>query len=202
MLQIMDEGRLTDGKSKTVSFRDVIVIMTSNLGVKEVNAIKKKIGFGNVTEVTKHKADSAISQALRKHFKPEFLNRLTCTINFNKLTKKDYIKIIKLELIKLRNNLKLNKTKYSKLNLVFDKSVYSYIYDKGIDEEYGARPLLRAIERYISTPLAKRLLKEGDRKWSNVEAKVYIEDNDVKISLRSLTKDHDDPPFYMEASDD
>jgi len=200
MLQIMDEGRLTDGKGKTTSFKDVVVIMTSNLGVEETKNIEKTIGFGDVNKLTFDKQKRAINEALKEKFKPEFLNRITRVINFNDLTKKDYLKIIKLELEKLKTNLKLNRTIYSKLKIEFDKSVYNYIYEKGIDKEYGARPLLRAIEREVSTPLAKKLLKEHDRDWSKTLAKISIKNNELNIELHDIEKEHDSPPFYMEAT--
>jgi len=200
MLQIMDEGRLTDGKGKPTSFKDVVVIMTSNLGVEEAKNVEKTIGFGDVNKLTSDKQKQAIDEALKKKFKPEFLNRITRVINFNDLTKKDYLKIIKLELEKLKTNLKLNRTIYSKLKIEFDKSVYNYIYEKGIDEEYGARPLLRAIEKEISTPLAKKLLREHDRDWSRTLAKISIKSNELNIELHDIEKEHDSPPFYMEAT--
>lgn len=88
MLQIMDEGRLTDGKGKTTLFKDVVVIMTSNLGVEETKNVEKTIGFGDVNKLTSDKQKQAIDEALKKKFKPEFLNRITRVINFNDLTKK------------------------------------------------------------------------------------------------------------------
>ena len=102
MLQVMDEARLTDGKGNRVSFRDAIIVMTSNLGVKETQKVGKSIGFGNVADITPEKQKKAVTEALKKKFKPEFLNRITCMINFNALSKKDYLKIIKLELNKLK----------------------------------------------------------------------------------------------------
>jgi len=174
--------------------------MTSNLGVEETKNVEKTIGFGDVNRLTSNKQKQAIDEALKKKFKPEFLNRITRVINFNDLTKRDYLKIIKLELEKLKTNLKLNRTVYSKLKLEFDKSVYNYIYEKGIDKEYGARPLLRAIEREISTPLAKKLLTTQDRDWSKTLAKVSVESNKLEIEFYDIEKEHDSPPFYMEVN--
>jgi len=196
LLQIMEEARLTDGKGHHVSFRDAIIIMTSNVGVEEVENISKTIGFGNVNEVTAKKQGGAIKQALKKKFKPEFLNRITSIINFNELTKENYLNIIKLELNKLRKNLKLNNTIYSSLRLKFDESLHNFIYDKGVDEKFGARPLKRTIEREISTPLARKLLNEDVGDYSKVD--IYIEDDELKIDIEQDSKVVD-PPFYMAA---
>jgi ATP-dependent Clp protease ATP-binding subunit ClpC len=198
MLQIMDEGRLTDGKGKSVSFKNAIVIMTSNLGVKETQQVTKTIGFGSVSELTKDKRVEAVKAALKKKFKPEFLNRVSRMINFDPLTKKDYLRIIKLELEKLKKNLKLNRTAYSKLKIIFDKSLYNYIYDIGIDEKFGARPLMRTIEKEISTPLAHKLLKE-DIDCNNASATISIKRNKVNIDIEEIIQ-VDDPPFYMEVN--
>ena len=197
LLQIMDEARLMDGRGHRVSFRDTIVIMTSNLGVKEIRAISKTIGFGKASELTKGKRVDAIKAALKKKFKPEFLNRITAMINFDGLTKKHYLNIIGLELAKLKKNLKINRTEYSKLKVVFDKSLNKYIYAAGVDEKFGARPLQRAIEREISTPLARKLLR-GDIKCDNTKVTVLIEDGKVAIKTEQIEQ-IDAPPFYMVA---
>jgi len=196
LLQIMEEARLTDGKGHHVAFRDTILIMTSNIGVEEVESISNTIGFGNVGEVTAKKQGGAIAQALKKKFKPEFLNRITSIINFNGLTKENYLSIIKLELDKLRRNLKINNTSYSTLRLKFDESLHDFIYSKGVDEKFGARPLKRTIEREISTPLARKLLNEDVDDYSKV--KIYVKDDELKIDIDQDSKVVD-PPFYMTA---
>jgi len=200
LLQIMDEARLTDGKGHHVLFRDTIILMTSNLGVRELQSVGKTIGFGNVSELTPEKRKKAIEEALKKKFKPEFLNRITGMINFGMLTKENYMEIIKLELNKLRLNLKLNRTDYSKLELSFDESLYEYVYEKGIDEKFGARPLKRAIEKEISTPLARKLLKEDISENSSI--RLYLENSEVKMDVKEIKPGNikiDDPPFYFTA---
>ncbi len=195
MLQIMDEGRLTDGKGNKVPFKDTILIMTSNIGVNETKAVTKTIGFGDASKLTKGKRVKAVMDALKKKFKPEFLNRVTAMINFDPLSKENYLHIIGLELEKLKLNLKLNRTSYSKLTINFDKSLYNHIYKTGIDEKFGARPLRRAIEREISTPLAKKLLTE-DLDCANTRMTVSVKKSKVYISAECITK-IDDAPFYM-----
>lgn len=162
MLQILEEGRLTDGKGQHVSFKDTVIVMTSNIGVTEVDDIKKTIGFGDVAKITESKKDQAIEEALKKKFKPEFLNRIDSVINFRSLSKDDYMRIIDLELYKLNDNLRNNDTEYKGLTLEFDTRIKNFIYKNGINDEYGARPLKRCIEKEVSTRLARMLLNEID----------------------------------------
>jgi ATP-dependent Clp protease ATP-binding subunit ClpC len=161
LLQILEEGRLTDGKGQKVSFKDSIIIMTSNIGVTEVDDVKKTIGFGDVAKVTEEKKTKAIDGAIKKKFKPEFINRIDATVHFRSLTKKDYMRIIDIELYKLNDNLRSNDTEFKNLQLEFDKKAKAFVFKYGIDEDYGARPLKRCIEKEISTLLAARLLR-GD----------------------------------------
>jgi ATP-dependent Clp protease ATP-binding subunit ClpC len=192
MLQILEEGRLTDGKGQKVSFRDAIIIMTSNVGAKEINDIGKTIGFGDAAKITDKKKDVALKEALKKKFKPEFLNRIDAVVNFRTLAKKDYMKIIDIELFKLNDNLQHNDTDYKDLTLEFDKSVGSYIYKNGINEEYGARPLKRCIENEIATPLARKILEEN----INSKSIVKIAFNKKKIDF-DVQEKVEDVPFYL-----
>jgi ATP-dependent Clp protease ATP-binding subunit ClpC len=195
LLQVMEEARLTDGKGHAVSFKDAIIIMTSNIGVKEVSDISKTIGFGSVSTITDEKRSQAIEKALKKQFKPEFLNRLTAIINFSTLTKEHYLDIIKLELEKLKVNLKLSGTEFSQIILNFEDSLLNYIYDLGIDDKYGARPLKRAIENEISTPLARKLL--NDNVTGQASATLSVKKKKLVIDIRE-EDDVVNPPFYME----
>ena len=185
LLQIMDEGRLTDGKGDKVSFKDSIIIMTSNLGVTEIGNIKSTIGFGDVTKVTEDKKNTVVKKALKKQFSPEFLNRVSGVINFEFLSKKSCMKIIKLELEKLKLYFKLNKTAYSRIKLIFDKSVYDYIYVNGIDEELGVRPLKRCIESKITSPLADKILQE-DMDINNTLIITSVKNEQVVFKINKL----------------
>ena len=169
MLQILEEGRLTDGKGNKVSFKDTIIIMTSNIGVGEVEAIRKTIGFGDVAKVTEEKKNKAIGAAIKSKFKPEFLNRIDSVVHFSGLNKEDYMRIIDIELYKLNQNLKDNNTEYKTLNLEFNKLVKNFIYKNGINEDFGARPLKRCIENKISTPLANVLLSRETSERATVK---------------------------------
>ncbi len=169
LLQILEEGRLTDGKGNTVPFNETVVIMTSNIGVKEVDAIGKTIGFGDVNIITDDKRGLAIDKAIKRKFKPEFINRIDSIVYFKSLTKEDYMRIIDIELFKLNDNLRSNDTEFKILELKFDKKIKNLIYEQGIDEQYGARPLKREIEKLISTPLARKLLADDVDNDSMVE---------------------------------
>jgi len=192
MLQILEEGRLTDGKGQRVSFKDSIIVMTSNVGAKEIESISKTIGFGSGNKITEMKKDAALKEALKKKFKPEFLNRIDAVVNFRTLAKKDYMRIIDIELFKLNDNLKHNATDYKGLSLEFDKSVSNYVFKQGIDEEFGARPLKRYIEKEIATPLARKILTED----LNVEAMIKVSFKRGK-AIFAVDKVVEDVPFYL-----
>jgi len=192
LLQILEEGRLTDGKGKLVSFKDTVIVLTSNVGVKEVEDIKRTVGFGDVAKVTENKKEGALDKALKKKFKPEFLNRIDSIVHFNTLDKRDYMRIIDLELYKLNDNLKSNDTEFKDLTLKFDDKVKNLIYTKGIDEKFGARPLKREIEKLISTPLAKKLLTDNVGVDSVIEVSAYR-----KKAVFVVAEKVEELPFYM-----
>jgi ATP-dependent Clp protease ATP-binding subunit ClpA len=192
MLQILEEGRLTDGQGKSASFKDSIIVMTSNVGANEIDSISKTIGFGDVGKITDIKKDAALNEALKRKFKPEFLNRIDSIVNFKTLVKKDYMRIIDIELYKLETNLKNNDTDYKDLGLEFDKSVKNFVYKHGIDEKYGARPLKRCIEREISTPLSKKILRED----VGGDSVILISVKRGKIMFE-ISEKIEETPFYM-----
>jgi ATP-dependent Clp protease ATP-binding subunit ClpA len=187
LLQILEEGRLTDGKGQKVSFRDTLVVMTSNIGVSEVEDVKKTIGFGDVANLTEERKTKAIEKAIKKKFKPEFLNRIDSTVHFKSLSKENYMRIIEIELYKLNQNLKANDTEFRELTLEFDKKVRSFVYKYGIDDEYGARPLKRCIEKEISTPLAARLLR-GDINC-NARVNVSVKRNKLEFDIEEVCEE-------------
>ena len=192
LLQVLEEGRLTDGKGKQASFRDAVVIMTSNVGVSEISAIGKSIGFGDAAKITDKKKDAALTEALKKKFKPEFLNRIDAIVNFKNLTEKDYMRIIDIELYKLGDNMKSNESPFKEITLEFDEKVNKYIYKEGINEEYGARPLKRFIEKNVSTPLARKLLSEEIDSDTVVKASVGDDGIIFKFEKKPVER-----PFYI-----
>ena len=158
-LQLFDEGRLTDNNGTTVNFKNVIVIMTSNIGAKQASEMGNGVGFQSNVEENKK---SIIEKSLKNKFNPEFLNRIDNIIHFNALTD-DNIKVItRLELDKLRNRVKENG-----VNLKFGSDVIDYVFKKAIQEkEYGARPIMRIIQDNISDRVVDLVLESENKQNS------------------------------------
>lgn len=154
LLQIIDDGTLTDNKGKKVPFQECIIVMTSNIGVKEISSIGSTVGFGDVSSQTNEKASKARDEALKQKFKPEFLNRIDEIIHFRKLEKEDYLHILDILLSEIKEQLQKSKS----ISLSFNASAKDFLLDKGIDKKYGARPLRRAIKKYLNSPLARNIL--------------------------------------------
>jgi len=169
VLQIIDDGILTDNKNKKVSFKDTIIIMTSNIGVKEVESISKTVGFGDVSTQTGQKTDKAREEALKRKFKPEFLNRIDEIVHFRVLEKNDYMHILDILLAEVNEQIQNSKA----IILSFNTGAKNFILDKGIDKKFGARPMRRMIKKYLNTPLAVAILTEE-----------ISEDSKVVVSLK------------------
>ena len=167
-LQLFDEGRLTDNNGTTVNFKNVIVIMTSNIGAKQASEMGNGVGFQSNVEENKK---SIIEKSLKNKFNPEFLNRIDNIIHFNALTD-DNIKVItRLELDKLRNRVKENG-----VNLTFGSDVIDYVFKKAIREkEYGARPIMRIIQDNISDRVVDLVL-ESENKQNNFDISINKDD--------------------------
>ncbi|HMP18437.1 MAG TPA: ATP-dependent Clp protease ATP-binding subunit, partial [Gemmatales bacterium] len=154
LLQIMEEGRLTDSFGRVVDFRNTILIMTTNAGAEEVTN-KSMLGFGKKdTESSYEKMKETLKQALDRYFRPEFLNRLDDIIVFRQLTKEDLQKIVDIELEKVYKRL-LEKG----LTLTLSPEAREYLIEKGFNVEFGARPLRRAIEQLLEDPLSEDILR-------------------------------------------
>lgn len=181
LLQMLDEGHMTDGLGRKVNFKNALIIMTSNVGVAEVNMYGQSIGFEteNSERLHENKIRDIIDKALKKKFPPEFLNRIDEAIIFNSLTSEDIHKIIYLEINKLESRL-------SELNLklkISDETVH-YLGEQGYDKTYGARPLNRAIQHYVEDAIADEILNgnivEGDT--INITFKAETEEIVIKPS--------------------
>ena len=163
LLQVLDDGKMTDSLGRNIDFKNTIIIMTSNIGSRQLQDFGTGLGFGTKTrtENDQENIKGVIQNALKKAFAPEFLNRIDDVVIFNSLDKKDILKIIDIELDKLFN--RINSLGY-KVELT--KNAKEYVAEKGFDEKYGARPLNRAIQKYIEDPLAEKIIqkkvKEGD----------------------------------------
>jgi ATP-dependent Clp protease ATP-binding subunit ClpB len=145
LLQILDDGRMTDGQGRTVDFKNTIVIMTSNIGSQWI----QELAAGNRPEMERR-----VTEALRAHFKPEFLNRIDETIIFQNLTSEQLVKIVEIQIDKLRQRLAARD-----IELKLSDEAVAFIADRGYDPVYGARPLKRVIQHYIENPLSLEILK-------------------------------------------
>lgn len=163
LLQILDEGHITDSLGRRIDFRNTILIMTSNIGSRQLKDFGAGVGFGTASKNSQvdQNAKSVIENALKKSFAPEFLNRIDDVVIFNPLEIEDIHLIIDIELSKLSK--RIDDLGYK---LVLTKEAKDYIADKGFDKQYGARPLKRAIQKYVEDALAEEIvtskLKEGD----------------------------------------
>jgi ATP-dependent Clp protease ATP-binding subunit ClpC len=163
MLQLLDEGQLTDSLGRKIDFKNTLIILTSNVGVKELSQFGKSVGFqtGDTVAKQEERSRQIIQKALKNKFKPEFLNRIDDTIIFNSLKKEDIDQIIDIEMKDVAANL---------LELGYkvelDKKAKDYIAEQGFEPEYGARPLARAIQRYVEDPISEEVIlgniQEGD----------------------------------------
>jgi len=156
VLQIIDDGILTDNKGKKISFRETMIIMTSNIGVKEVASIGNTVGFGDVADESEEKTAKARGEALKKKFKPEFLNRIDDVVHFKRLERDDYMHILDILLDEVQEQL----VKSQQMKLCFNIGAKNFLLDKGIDKKFGARPMRRAIKSHLNTPLAVCILKD------------------------------------------
>ena len=153
LLQVLDDGRLTDGQGRTVDFRNVILILTSNLGAQALSALPEGADSSQ--------ARTQVMDAVRAHFRPEFLNRLDEIIIFHRLTRENMDGIVKIQLMGLESRLAQRK-----IHLDLDEDALKWLADEGYDPVFGARPLKRVIQRSLQNPLAGMLLdgsiKDGD----------------------------------------
>jgi ATP-dependent Clp protease ATP-binding subunit ClpC len=187
LLQVLDDGQLTDSLGRKVDFKNTIIIMTSNIGARQLKDFGQGVGF-----TTKAKAESAdehsrnvIENALKKAFAPEFLNRIDDVVIFNSLDREDIHKIIDIELEKL----------YSRINglgyqVKMTAEAKDFITEKGFDTQFGARPLKRAIQKYVEDPLAEEIIKSSLSEGDMIEIDLDKEKQEIKIkaSKPSSTK--------------
>ena len=154
LLQVLDEGNLTDGLGRKVDFKNTIIIMTSNIGTRELKDFGAGVGF-NTNELTKERSDSVIRKALNRQFSPEFLNRVDDIVTFGALNHESILKIVDIELASFYKRVEENG-----LKLEITDAAKNLVADRGFDIQYGARPLKRAIQSEIEDPLSEMLLRE------------------------------------------
>jgi ATP-dependent Clp protease ATP-binding subunit ClpC len=179
LLQVLDDGHMTDGLGRKIDFKNTILIMTSNIGARQLADFGSGVGFGTKAkeESRDENAKTVIQNALRKAFSPEFLNRIDDMILFKSLDRNSIHKIIDLELAKLYG--RINELGYQ---IEMTEKAKDFIVDKGYDEKYGARPLKRAIQKFIEDPLAEEIiratLQEGDK------IKIDIIDGQEELAIK------------------
>ena len=153
LLQILEEGKLTDSLGRKIDFRNTVIIMTSNVGA-EMLTRNSALGFAADSASVSAKENDRLLAVAKKYFKPEFLNRVDDVVIFHKLERPALLEIVKLEVQALAERLA-----GSSIKLQYSDDLLEYLLDKGFEPEYGARPLRRAVERYLEDPLAEELLK-------------------------------------------
>ena len=172
LLQVLDEGCLTDGLGRKVDFKNTIIIMTSNIGTRELKDFGAGVGF-NTNELTKERSDAVIRKALNRQFSPEFLNRVDDIVTFGSLNHECILKIVDIELASFYKRVEENG-----LKLEITDAAKNLVADRGFDIQYGARPLKRAIQSEIEDPLSEMLLKEEAKPGDTI----VIDAKDDKIT--------------------
>jgi ATP-dependent Clp protease ATP-binding subunit ClpC len=180
LLQVLDEGQLTDSLGRRVDFRNTIVILTSNIGTRQIAEFGHGIGFDTTTRKASRdaQAKSILQKALQKTFAPEFLNRIDDVIMFNSLGKEEINKIIDLELKGLYD--RVNSLGY---NLKIATAARDYIAERGFDANYGARPLKRAIQKYLEDPMAEVLIKAELKEGDTIHAGFNAGKSEIRIKI-------------------
>lgn len=178
LLQVLDDGILTDSLGRRVDFRNTIIIMTSNIGARDIKNMGKGIGFADINETAFDyaKMKTTIQDALKKVFNPEFLNRIDDVITFKPLEKTDIFQIIDILSVEL-----FDRIKEIGYNVEITKGAKDFITDKGFDPKYGARPLKRAIQKYIEDPLAEELLEHKKVEGSTIKIKMNKKRDDLEF---------------------
>ncbi|MBO8475093.1 MAG: ATP-dependent Clp protease ATP-binding subunit, partial [Bacteroidetes bacterium] len=189
LLQVLDEGRLTDSNGRTVDFRNTILVMTSNAGSREMAEYGNGLGFMTSVRNVQASRQSILEKSVSRIFPPEFLNRIDARVMFRSLDREDMEKIIDIELKNLRkrasdNGYRLNVTPAAK----------RFIAEKGYDPGFGARPLKRAIQRYVEDPVSEFIISRtmlAGRGTGTVTLKIGLspDHNDTAVSLGSLNID-------------
>jgi ATP-dependent Clp protease ATP-binding subunit ClpC len=175
LLQILEEGKLTDNVGRVINFRNTVILMTSNVGAETIKK-NSTLGFSPITDQNSYeKMREKILDEAKRQFRPEFLNRLDDVIVFRSLTRPDLIQILDLEVKKVMERLK-----GKNLRLDLDDKAKDFLVEKGYDPTYGARPMRRSVERYLEDPLAEEILKGSLHEGEPV--KVTVEDGKMAFS--------------------
>jgi ATP-dependent Clp protease ATP-binding subunit ClpC len=185
LLQLLDEGQLTDGLGRKVNFKNALIILTSNIGVREVNSFGKTMGFETPANILneENRARAIIEKALKKKFKPEFLNRIDEAIIFNGLNKEDISQIIHLEIASLEK--RISEMNYK---IEINDDAIDYLAKQGYDEAYGARPLARAIQHYVEDPVADEILNGNILEGETIMISFNKETEEIVVQAKKTKK--------------
>ncbi len=180
LLQVLDDGQLTDGLGRKVDFKNTLIVMTSNIGVRQLKDFGQGVGFMTKAreESLEDNSKAVIQNALKRTFSPEFLNRIDDVIVFNALGKEEISKIIDISLKGLMKRLS-----NMKFTLALSQEAKDFVSDKGFDPNFGARPLNRAIQKYIEDPLAEFILNENPSEGAALEAVMNDEKDGLKVTF-------------------
>ena len=185
LLQVLDDGHMTDGLGRKIDFKNTIIIMTSNIGARQLADFGTGVGFGTKaqSDQVEENSKAVIQNALRKAFSPEFLNRVDDMIMFQSLQREDIFKIIDLELVKLYA--RLTDLGYT---IELTDNAKDYICDKGYDEKFGARPLKRAIQKLIEDPLAEEIVKSNLQSGDKIVLDLEEGKTDLTVTIEKGKK--------------
>jgi ATP-dependent Clp protease ATP-binding subunit ClpC len=185
LLQVLDDGQLTDSLGRKIDFKNTIIIMTSNIGARQLKDFGQGVGFGTTakSEASDEHAKGVIESALKKAFAPEFLNRIDDVVMFNSLSREHIHKIIDIEL----NNLfgRVNNLGYQ---IKITEAAKDFIVEKGYDVNYGARPLKRAIQKYLEDPMAEEIIKSNLAEGDEIEVDYDKEKQQIVVSTHKPKK--------------
>ena len=185
MLQVLDDGHLTDSLGRKIDFRNTIIIMTSNVGARQLKDFGQGVGFGTASKVAQADENSKgiIENALKKAFAPEFLNRIDDVVVFNALEKDDIDKIIDIEMDKLY--LRIKDLGYT---LTLSEKAKDYIAEKGFDRQFGARPLKRAIQKYVEDALAEEIITSKIHEGDEIFMELDDDKQELVITIKKTEK--------------
>ena len=185
LLQVLDDGQLTDSLGRKVNFKNTIIIMTSNTGSRQLKEFGTGVGFNTKNRESKgqQESNSVIDKELKKKFAPEFLNRIDDVVMFNSLVKEDINKIIGIELEKL-----VDRVQKMEFELEITDAATDYIASQGFDPEYGARPLKRAIQKHVEDVLTEEIIQQNPEKMSKLLLDYNTEDDKMVVVITSPPK--------------
>lgn len=195
LLQVLDEGQITDSLGRKIDFRNTVIIMTSNIGSRQLKEFGQGVGFNTSAKI--QAADShnkqVIESALKKSFAPEFLNRIDDVIIFNNLTKEEIKQIIELEL-----NVLLKRINTLGYKVSITESAKDFVAEKGYDSNFGARPLKRAMQKYIEDPLAEDIINSNLKEGDAIAIKLSKDGNSLEIKISKAKTDKPKPASAKE----